>query len=211
MSPYHVVDPDTTGIRLPASFLDHLEAAAGRREILEIRDLAGHPVAVLPLFRLPAGAAPEAYGIATKAAPEDRILVATFRRPKGEPPAWALELVTGAWTYGNRGKDPAPVLAPPPTFKVTAELPLVRLELLAWAARLGVETVIRYDGDPDPRTLGDLRIVPQGPIRATDLAKAAPRTFTTPKITAVDGAAMTWAAETGYTRARGNTPPAWRA
>lgn len=192
-------DPTPTGVRLPSAFLDHLERAAARREVLELRDIAGKPLAALPLFRVPSGASPELYGISTTAPPEERIAVVAHRRGASGP-TWELELVTGAWTYANRGKDPAPVLAPPPSFQVTAELPLIRVELLAWAARLGVHAVIRYGGDPAERLIGDLRIVHQGPIRATDLVKQAPRAFSLAKVTELVGATLTWTADTGYTR-----------
>lgn len=211
MNPYFP-DPTPTGVRLPTSFLDHLEAAARRREVLELRDPTGKPLAALPLFRIPPGASPELYGVSTTAPPEDRIVVVAHRRGAAGP-TWELELVTGAWTYANRGKDPTPVLAPAPAFQVTAALPLVRVELLAWAARLGVQAVIRYGGDPAERLIGDLRIVHQGPIRATDLVKEAPRAFSLAKVTELVGATMTWTADAGYSRlpAPPSTPHARRA
>lgn len=196
-------DPEGTAVRLPADFLTWLEAAAARREVLELQDphntTKGTRLGALPLFRIPRGENPILYGVATPAAQVDRFLIVSHRKAAGIS-SWALELVSGAWTWGNLGPDPTPVLAPSPDPARARLQPLIRLELLAWSARLGVDVRITYESGSksSARHLADVRIIPDGPIRATDLAIEEPRSFLPDRIREFTAAPLTWEAATGF-------------
>ena len=193
------------------TFLDELETAGHRREIVQLVDPQGQPLAALPLFRLPPGASPELLGVSSSAPPEDRIAVVAHRRPRGKPPTWDLELVDARYSSTRGDGRGGPVLAPPPNPSEPTDSPLAIREILGWAARLGVSVVIRYGLDQERRTLGDLRIVHLGPIRCTDLGKGEPRSFALAKIGIVVSAAMAWDPDRGFTPTEGTFPRARRA